>query len=460
MKENTTKNVNVFLLGLAFLLLFTAFQTMGNIQSVILEGAKLNETDTGEPNDAFVDGFTGDGFTSLAILYAVSAVCNWFAPSIMVVMGMKFTLFAGALMYTFFIATFFYLNNYLLYFGSAIIGLGAALIWTAQGAFLTVNSDSVTMSRNSGIFWAMLQCSLLIGNTFAFFQFKGKDIIDVDTRLVTVGVLLAVAILGTITFILLLPTPWVTETPGAEADSPLVALKKSFSLFLTKEMVILLPYFFYMGIQLSFWSGVYGPSLAFCKAAFDDPKSLAGLHGILAGAGEISSGLIFGIFGKVTNKVGRFPVVILGTVLQFTSFILMIFNIPNDAPFGDTDSLAIMVPSNKGVALFCSFMLGFGDACYNTQTMSLLGGVYPDRAGPAFAIFKFVQCVAAAVGFLYSNHLELYYQIAISLALGLIGTATFSMIDIRTRRNQANYEVQPELKPELEAKKSIELNVN
>ncbi len=51
----------------------------------------------------------------------------------------------------------------------------------------------------------------------------------------------------------------------------------------------------------------------------------------------------------------------------------------------------------------CSLLLGFGDACYNTQTMSLLGGIYPDEAGPAFAIFKFVQSVAACVGFGYAG---------------------------------------------------------
>ena len=108
-----------------------------------------------------------------------------------------------------YIATFFYLADWLLYSGSAIIGFGAALIWTAQGNFLTVNSTKKTMSRNSGIFWAMLECSLLIGNTFAFFQFSGLDDIDDKTRNTFVLVLLIVGIVGTLVFLFLLPTPWV-----------------------------------------------------------------------------------------------------------------------------------------------------------------------------------------------------------------------------------------------------------
>lgn len=49
------RNVNVFLLGLAFMLMFTAFQTMGNIEAPILNSAKNNQS------EGYVPGFTGDG---------------------------------------------------------------------------------------------------------------------------------------------------------------------------------------------------------------------------------------------------------------------------------------------------------------------------------------------------------------------------------------------------------------
>lgn len=56
-----------------------------------------------------------------------------------------------------FLASFLWPSTILLYLMSALIGFGASIIWTGQGTYLTLNSDSSTMSRNSGIFWALLQ---------------------------------------------------------------------------------------------------------------------------------------------------------------------------------------------------------------------------------------------------------------------------------------------------------------
>lgn len=63
-------------------------------------------------------------------------------------------------MYVFraFILLFLVAEAWLLYLMSAVIGFGAAIIWTGQGNYLILNSDKNTIQRNSGVFWAMLQC--------------------------------------------------------------------------------------------------------------------------------------------------------------------------------------------------------------------------------------------------------------------------------------------------------------
>ena len=53
------------------------------------------------------------------------------------------------------------------------------IIITAQGNLLANNSDPTTITRNSGVFWAMNMSSSFIGNTLAFFLFK-VDVITWD----------------------------------------------------------------------------------------------------------------------------------------------------------------------------------------------------------------------------------------------------------------------------------------
>lgn len=50
-----------------------------------------------------------------------------------------------------------------------------------------------------------------------------------------------------------------------------------------------------------------------------------------------------------------------------------------------------MLCLSVGVALLCSFLLGFGDSCFNTQLLSIIGFMFRDDSAPAFAASKFIQ---------------------------------------------------------------------
>lgn len=43
------------------------------------------------------------------------------------------------------------------------------------------------------------------------------------------------------------------------------------------------------------------------------------------------------------------------------------------------------------LALFCSFLLGLGDSCFNTQLLSIVGFMFRSNSAPAFAVFRFIQ---------------------------------------------------------------------
>ncbi|KAM8706517.1 hypothetical protein ACLKA7_010736 [Drosophila subpalustris] len=402
---------------------------MCNIEKTILDSIAQEDS-----------SFKGEGYTSLAIIYLFFSLSNWLAPSFMSVTGPRVAIVVGALTYIGFMITFLFPSTVLLYVGSAIIGIGAALTWTGQGTYLARCSNADTISRNSGIFWALLQCSMFFGNLFVYYQFQDKTHIDKQTRDLVIGVLTAVAVLGIVFLLALRFMP-----NNAEQDNELeekqtgcgqavYALKSAGKLFLTKNMLLLSLAFFYTGLELSFFSGVFGSSIGFTTSIAETPKQIVGLVGICIGAGEVFGGGFFGILASKTTRFGRDPIVIAGYVLHMAAFFMTYLNLPNSAPFKDTTDISYLDPPSASMALVCAFLLGLGDACINTQVYSMLGGEYVNNAVGAFALFKFMQSVAAAISFFYSAFLGLYVQLAILVVSGTIGTIAFVIVEWSFKR--------------------------
>ncbi|EMP23765.1 UNC93-like protein MFSD11 [Chelonia mydas] len=216
----------------------------------------------------------------------------------------------------------------------------------------------------------------------------------------------------------------------SKATRAVDAFKRSIKLYFTKEILLLSVTTAYTGLELTFFSGVYGTCIGAVNRFGTEEKSLIGLSGIFIGIGEILGGGFFGLVNK-DNRFGRNPVVMLGIVVHFLAFYLIFYNIPNDAPiasFKGTDNRAYMNPS-KELAILCSFLLGLGDSCFNTQLLSILGFLYSEDSAPAFAVFKFVQSICAAIAFFYSNYLLLQWQLLIMAVVGFFGTISFFTVE-------------------------------
>ncbi|NXP53316.1 MFS11 protein, partial [Heliornis fulica] len=432
MSPESKKLFNIIILGVSFMFLFTAFQTCGNIAQTVI--TNLNNTD-----------FHGSGYTSMSIIYGVFSASNLVSPSVVAVAGPQLSMVLSGVFYSLYIAVFIQPATWTFYTASVFIGIAAAVLWTAQGNCLTVNSDENTIGRNSGVFWALLQSSLFFGNLYIYFAWQGKTHISESDRRTVFIALTVISLVGTVLFFLIRKQE-DTKAPGEEDSASeiledsssaqnkmtraVAAFKKSIKLSFTKEMMLLSVTTAYTGLELTFFSGVYGTCIGAVNRFGSEEKSLIGLSGIFIGVGEILGGGIFGLLSK-NNRFGRNPVVMLGIVVHFIAFYLIFFNMPNDAPIAPmegTDDVAYMIPS-KEVAIFCSFLLGLGDSCFNTQLLSILGFLYSEDSAPAFAIFKFVQSICAAVAYFYSNYFLLQWQLLIMVVVGFFGTITFFTVE-------------------------------
>uniref|UniRef100_A0A671SIK7 UNC93-like protein MFSD11 n=1 Tax=Sinocyclocheilus anshuiensis TaxID=1608454 RepID=A0A671SIK7_9TELE len=389
MRMADVRTYNVVILGIGFLLIFTAFTTCGNIEVIIFPFF----------------------FYSLGIIYGVFSFCNVLAPTIVAIIGPQFTMFLSGVLYSGYIAVFIILSTWSFYLTSVIIGIGAALLWTAQGHFLVENSDASTINRNTGLFWALLQCSMLFGNLYVYFDWKGKTEISGNMMCFIISYFYFI---HTLIFFFTSPPP----------------LETILEIFKTKTILLLSFCMAYSGLELSFYSGVYGTCIGATTHFGDAAKGLIGISGIVVGIGEIVGGGLFGLVLK-NNRFRRTSVVFLGMVVHFVAFYLIFLNIPDDAPVvfqTSSQHKPYLLPS-VSIALLCSFLLGLGDSCFNTQLYSILGRAFAEQSTPAFAIFKFIQSIFAAVAFFYSGYILLTWQLLVMVVMGFTGTLCFFMVE-------------------------------
>nr|XP_009943348.1 PREDICTED: UNC93-like protein MFSD11 isoform X1 [Opisthocomus hoazin] len=380
MSPESKKLFNIIILGVSFMFIFTAFQTCGNIAQTVI--TNLNNTD-----------FHGSGYTSMSIIYGVFSASNLVSPSVVAIVGPQLSMVVSGIFYSLYIAVFIQPATWAFYTASVFIGIAAA------------ESDRRT------VFIALTVISLV--GTVLFFLIRKQE----DTK--------APGEEDSANEILRDSSSAQTKMTRAVA-----AFKKSIKLSFTKEILLLSVTTAYTGLELTFFSGVYGTCIGAVNRFGGEEKSLIGLSGIFIGVGEILGGGIFGLLSK-KSRFGRNPVVMLGIVVHFVAFYLIFFNMPNDAPIAPlegTDAVAYMIPS-KEVAIFCSFLLGLGDSCFNTQLLSILGFLYSEDSAPAFAIFKFVQSICAAVAYFYSNYFLLQWQLLIMVVVGFFGTMTFFTVE-------------------------------
>jgi len=205
--------------------------------------------------------------------------------------------------------------------------------------------------------------------------------------------------------------------------------ERTFKLLSNGDMLLLAVVFFYTGLELCFFSGVYGTCLANTKQFAHQAKALLGLNGIFIGVGEILGGTVFGLLGSRTIKYSRNPIIFLGLVVHLAAFFLIFLNTPDRSPLQVTEESGYFEQPSQYVAIFGSFLLGFADSCWNTQIYSILGSMFPEDSAPAFALFKFFQSLAAAGGFYASTVLLLRWQLLILCIGAFLGSLSFFKVE-------------------------------
>lgn len=396
---------NLVVLGFSFFLCFTAFSGIQNLVTSLLKG--------------------GLGYYSLGSLYLVFTISCLAGPAFVKTFGPIKCMFTQFCFICLFSASCLDPTWYTFFPASILVGFGASFLWVSQGEYVTWAAHGYAIASNlpkssaiglfNGIFYGMFQMTQVSGNLIQAFLLSDKSL----NQNVLFAVYLGCAALGTVLILTLkrkteLPDPDAVEeallVAEEEEESVTAKLAETVQLMVTPKMALIIPMILYNGFEMSFaWGAIssliVSPILGKSKLGF-----------VMCAFG-VADALGSTLVGKLSDVVGRMPVVLAGAALQTCLGVwLLLTNGTAGAAVGSVHGA--VVEGSFGAwprLLLLAAGWGLGDAVWNTLISSMMGTCYGDKTEAAFSNFKLWQSLAASLCFFLQSKVPLMYQLYIIL---------------------------------------------
>ncbi|KAM4865794.1 protein unc-93 homolog A isoform 1-T1 [Thomomys bottae] len=418
---------NVLVVSFGFLLLFTAFGGLQNLQS------SLYSED-------------GMGVATLSSLYGAVLLSSMLLPPILIKQcGCKWTIVGSMCCYVAFSLGNFQASWFTLIPTSVLLGLGAAPLWSAQCTYLTVlgtwhaektgQLGKDVVNQYFGIFFLIFQSSGVWGNLISSLVFGqtptgesvseeqlescgARDCLMVSAALNStqgpsqplIYMLLSVYTVSGVLAILLIaiflePLEDFESSRKEEQGKPTpfwTTLLSTFRLLRDGRLRLLVLLPLYSGLQQGFISGEYTRSYTTCAL---------GIHFVgyvmicFSGTTSVCSLL----YGKLSRHTGRAAIYALGAVTHLSCIITLLLWHPR--------------PTQMAAFFLLPSLWGLSDAVWQTQNNALYGVLFEKKKEAAFANYRLWEALGFVIAFGYSSFLCVSTKLYI-----LLGTLTVAML--------------------------------
>ncbi|KAH9035610.1 MFS general substrate transporter [Lactarius hengduanensis] len=257
----------------------TCFATVGMFSAVSNLGGG------GLPDTALVD-------TANGVLYGMFALTGLVSGGINNLLGPRLTLSIGSLGHSLYIWSLWCFQTqgarWFVIFAGGVLGVSAALLWSAQGAMMMSYPLEKDKGKAFGVFWAIFQFGSFIGSVIALaINIRSGKLSDVSTA--TYLAFMIIMFIGTASTMLILPPGAIIRADGTlvkvQASSTLrEELSNSIKVLEDKRIILLIPMFFASNYFYAYQGAL--------NVYYFDGLT----HGTLEGAGAMIGALIIGFF--------------------------------------------------------------------------------------------------------------------------------------------------------------------
>ncbi|XP_006607128.1 UNC93-like protein [Apis dorsata] len=455
---------NVLVIGLAFMVNFTAFMGATNLQSSINADGSL-------------------GTFTLASIYGSLIFSNIFLPTLIISwLGCKWTISLSILTYVPFMAAQFYPKFYTMIPAGLLLGIGAAPLWCAKCTYLTVVAEAyatlsdmttdILVTRFFGLFFMFYQMAQVWGNLISSAVLSyGIDVVPTNITLNTSvvaevcgakfcgatsasnnssnlerppekriylisGIYLCCMIMASL--IVAFGVDSLTRynknrTGSATGKSGLKLLVVTLKLLKEKNQIFILPIIMFIGAEQAFLFADYNASFVSCAWGINNIGYVMICFGVTNAIAALGAGSIMKLTGRKSLMAFAF-------CIHMGVLIFLLHWKP--------------MPEQNFIFFLISGLWGLCDAMWLVQINALSGLLFPGKEEAAFSNFRLWESTGSVITYVYSPYLcteiKLYILIGI-LCFGMIG---YGMIEWFKKINDSI----PESKPDFELVTNNEIN--
>ncbi|CAF1444616.1 unnamed protein product [Rotaria sp. Silwood1] len=419
---------NLFLLSLAFILMFTAYNGMVTLQSSL--NVKNNV-----------------GVNSLIITYAFLIFSSIALTGVcMDLFGLKWTIILAEIGYIFYIAANIKPLPVLMYISAALVGLAAAPLWTAKATYLNQiaryhsahkkQTHEISVSLFFGIFFALFGTNTVWGNLISYFVLNRlsypqvincgvhfdpnialptntTEDVNNTTRYILCGTFAGMGVLSMLLLFLTLDSVQLTQKQTMQQ-----LLKKSLEVVVSFKKWKYIDQLFL--IPLTMWTTI---ETAFLTAQFTRGfiTCLIGIRyvGLIMVCNGICQAISSYACGRLVKYTGRIFIFIVAALINYAMIILMFLWNPQE---------------NQMVILFViAGFWGIADAIWQTQVIATYTVLYSEADPSALAKYRLWKSVGFVVTYGYSSYVTIRLSLILLLVYLSVSMLGYGLVEVHLR---------------------------
>lgn len=375
------------------------------------------------------------GYYVEIVKYGLAIIAGLFFYPVYRTLGIKLTALLTVLLYgAQFVVMIWVVNEWLIYIGYILAGIGNGCLWILWPMVVTDNSTPSKSQRNMAWWWVTGSMGPLIGSLINYFYFLNVTSISIANRQMVYGICTAINLLAAVVAVVFLTDGKKSNVEledlgevgeGKGTYEALQEEKEGPSAREWFERMAKRRSFWILLIPLLYWGAIWGYFMKIfptALASISDERKLIPLAFLVLSAGMVIGSMTWDKVARLTNNTFC---IITATIMLLTAIILSILIFPKSAAteileVGTTETY---IKPHNAYVIVISVLMGLADSCVSIIYYTVAGRIYKDGTSLGFSVnnagFSIFYIIALFAPSLFDLHTYCYLVAGLVLLMCL-----------------------------------------